>query len=71
MFDPDKISRTWDVSKASAAKIADLSDAQCIGHSELVDFLLSFALNELSSGRLVLRLKPVKYVVVAGPIEEA
>ena len=64
MYDPNKISRTWDIDTASAKQIADTADALKISHSALADHLLRFALVEVAAGRLVLNVRPVKYELV-------
>mgnify|MGYP003374946689 CR=1 FL=1 len=70
VYDPSKISRTWDIQRTSAKQIADLADTLKISHSELADHLLNFALSEVTAGRLVLTVRPVRYELV-GEIEEA
>mgnify|MGYP003375758569 FL=1 len=63
-YNPDLVTRTWHVRKATAATIANTADSLGIGHSELVQFLLNFGLVEVSAGRLVLTVRPVKYELV-------
>ena len=57
----DLISRTWHVTHATAAEIAQIADEKGIGHNHLVRYLLSFALAELRAGRLSLRTEPRKW----------
>lgn len=53
--------RTWHVTHATAAEIAQISDDLGIGHSALVRYLLTFALAELRAGRLSLRTEPRRW----------
>ena len=54
----DLATRTWHISHATAAEIAQIADDLGVGHSQLVGYLLAFALAELRAGRLKLRTKP-------------
>lgn len=50
--------RTWHVTPAIAAEIAQIADDLGVGRSALVRFLLAWALEELRAGRLRLRTEP-------------
>lgn len=53
------INRTWLIETGQAAKIAEVADGLGVSHSQLVRYLLRFALAELAAGRLTLRTRPV------------
>lgn len=59
-----QITRTWLIDEQQAQEIAHLADSLTISHSRLVRYLLNFALDEISAGRLVLRTRPTRYDLI-------
>lgn len=58
------VTRTWLVEPGQAAQIAALADALGVNHSQLVRYLLRFALAAVDSGDLPLETEPCKWSLV-------
>jgi len=59
----ESISRTWRVSREIAERIRALAVATEVYDSSIVNYLLTRALDDLDAGRMVIRRRPVAYVI--------
>lgn len=62
-YDNTKVSRTYQIDKQTARRLAALADQLGAYYSPLADMLLSRALDEVDAGNWTLSQEPVKFVV--------
>lgn len=58
------LTRTWLVEPGQARQIAKLADELGVNHSQLVRYLLRYALKAVDSGDLPLETVPCKWILV-------
>jgi len=60
---PEYVNRTYRLAPDVAARVKTLANEHEIWDSSLVSFLLAHALDQVDAGRLVIRKRPVAYVI--------
>jgi len=61
--EPGYVNRTYRLSPDVAARVKTLANEHALYDSSLVSFLLQHALDQVDAGRLVIRKRPVAFVI--------
>ena len=62
-MDKDTVTRTYRLSYTTATRLKRLATEHQVYDSSLVDLLLAHALDAVDAGRLILRRRPVAWVI--------